>query len=69
VLIHVNGLEITQAGAGRGMHPFDLFVPANRLVATTGPQRVIVARGSGRRTRWCGWCSKALTASSSPPRV
>jgi len=53
VLIHVNELEITQAGAGMGMHPFDLFVPANRLVATTGPQRVIVARCSCGETG-CG---------------
>ncbi|MEV6265586.1 hypothetical protein AB0L64_00370 [Kribbella sp. NPDC051936] len=44
VLIHVNGLEITEAGAGMGMHPFDLFVPANQLVATSEPRRVIVAR-------------------------
>ncbi|TCC43245.1 hypothetical protein [Kribbella sindirgiensis] len=44
VLIHVNELEITQVGAGMGMHPFDLFVPANQLVATTEPRRVIVAR-------------------------
>ncbi|MET9275541.1 hypothetical protein [Kribbella sp. NPDC003557] len=46
VLIHVNGLEITEAGAGMGMRPFDLFVPANQLVATTEPRDVIVARCS-----------------------
>jgi hypothetical protein len=44
VLIHVNGVEITEAGAGMGMHPFDLFVPANRLAATNEPRRVVVAR-------------------------
>ncbi|WP_134011858.1 hypothetical protein [Kribbella sp. VKM Ac-2566] len=44
VLIHVNDLEITEAGAGMGMHPFNLFVPTNQLVATTEPRHVVVAR-------------------------
>ncbi|MEV0793598.1 hypothetical protein [Kribbella sp. NPDC050459] len=60
VLIHVNGLEITEAGAGRGMHPFNLFVPANRLVATTEPQRVIVARCSCGETG-CGSTEARIT--------
>lgn len=44
VLIHVDDLEITAAGAGLGMHPFNLFVPTNQLVATTEPRHVVVAR-------------------------
>jgi hypothetical protein len=44
VLIYVNGVEITEAGAGMGMHPFDLIVPANQLAATAEPRRVVVAR-------------------------
>jgi hypothetical protein len=44
VLVYVNGFEVTEAGAGMGMHPFDLLVPANQLVATVEPRRVVVAR-------------------------
>ncbi|WP_133784270.1 hypothetical protein [Kribbella sp. VKM Ac-2571] len=44
VLIYVNDLEITEAGAGMGMHPFNLFVPSNQLVATAEPRHVVVAR-------------------------
>ena len=44
VLVYVNGFEITEAGAGMGMHPFDLIVPTNQLVATAEPRRVLVAR-------------------------
>jgi hypothetical protein len=44
VLVYVNGFEMTEAGAGMGMHPFDLVVPTNQLVATVEPRRVLVAR-------------------------
>lgn len=44
VLVYVNDFEITEAGAGMGMHPFDLIVPANQLLATAEPRRVVVAR-------------------------
>lgn len=42
--MHVNDVEITAAGAGMGMHPFDLLVPSNQLVAATEARRVVVAR-------------------------
>lgn len=44
VLVHVDGVELTARGAGLGMSPFDLLVPDNRLVATTEPHRVPIAR-------------------------
>ncbi|MFY1635764.1 hypothetical protein ACN27F_21230 [Solwaraspora sp. WMMB335] len=44
VQVHVNGVEVTAAGAGLGMDPYDLFVPVNRLVAGPGPQTVPIAR-------------------------
>ncbi|WP_350280194.1 hypothetical protein [Kribbella sp. HUAS MG21] len=44
LLVYVNDLEITEAGAGMGMTPFDLLVPTNRLIATTEPRQVVVAR-------------------------
>jgi hypothetical protein len=43
ILIHVNDLEITSAGAGMGMPPFRLLVPTNRLVANADPRREVVA--------------------------
>ncbi|MBN6041087.1 hypothetical protein [Amycolatopsis sp. 195334CR] len=44
VLVHVNGVEMTAAGAGLGMDPFDLLIPDNRLVATAEPHTVPIAR-------------------------
>lgn len=44
VEIYVNGVEMTTAGAGLGMDTFDLLIPDNKLVATTEPRRVPVAR-------------------------
>jgi hypothetical protein len=44
VLVFVNGTEMTAAGAGMGMDPYDVFVPDNRLVATAEARRVPIAR-------------------------
>ena len=44
VLVFVDDVEMTAAGAGLGMDPYDVFVPDNRLVATTEPHRVPIAR-------------------------
>lgn len=44
VEVHVNGVEMTSAGAGLGMDPYDLLVPVNRLVATEAPGTVPIAR-------------------------
>lgn len=44
VQIVVNGVEMTSAGAGLGMDPYDLLVPTNRLVATAEPHTVRIAR-------------------------
>jgi len=44
VQVYVNGVEMTKAGAGLGMDPYDVLVPANRLVATEQPRTVPIAR-------------------------
>lgn len=44
VQIYVNDVEMTSAGAGLGMDPYDVFVATNRLRATTEARRVPVAR-------------------------
>jgi hypothetical protein len=44
VLVYVNDVEVTAAGAGLGMDPYDLLVPANRLVAIPQPSTVPIAR-------------------------
>lgn len=44
VQVFVNGTEVTSAGAGLGMDPYDLIVPTNRLVATAEPRDVQIAR-------------------------
>lgn len=43
VLVHVNDVEMTSAGAGMGRDPSELLLPHNRLVATEEPHTVIVA--------------------------
>lgn len=42
--VHVNDVELTAAGAGLGMDPFDVLIPDNRLVATAEPRVVPIAR-------------------------
>lgn len=44
VLVYVNDVEMTRLGAGMGMDPFDLLIPNNRLIATTTPHQVGIAR-------------------------
>jgi hypothetical protein len=44
VQVFVNGVEMTAAGAGLGMDPYDLLVPDNRLVAASEPRTVPIAR-------------------------
>ncbi len=46
VLVYLNGVEMTEPGAGLGMDPYDLLVPANRLVATQEARTVPIARCS-----------------------
>jgi hypothetical protein len=42
--VYVDGVELTSAGAGLGMDPYDILVPTNRLVATAEPRTVPIAR-------------------------
>lgn len=42
VLIHINGVEITPE-VGQGLHPFDILIPDNLLVASEEPQRIMIA--------------------------
>jgi hypothetical protein len=42
--VYVNDKEMTSAGAGIGMEPYDLLIPTNRLLATPQPQTVPIAR-------------------------
>ncbi|MBQ1030318.1 hypothetical protein ACX27O_26975 [Micromonospora sp. SD19] len=44
VQVYVNGTEMTSAGAGLGMDPYDVLVPTNRLAATPEPRTVAIAR-------------------------
>ncbi|WP_183092434.1 hypothetical protein [Nocardioides stalactiti] len=44
LLVFVNDVEMTRIGAGMGMDPFDVLIPTNRLVATTEPHQVPIAR-------------------------
>jgi hypothetical protein len=44
VQVFVDDVEMTSRGAGLGMSPFSLLVPENRLVATTEPRVVPIAR-------------------------
>jgi hypothetical protein len=44
VRVHVNDVEMTSAGAGLGMDPYDVLVPTNRLVAAVEPRTLPIAR-------------------------
>ncbi|MEU7876373.1 hypothetical protein [Dactylosporangium sp. NPDC049140] len=44
VQVYVNDVEVTSAGAGLGMDPYDLLVPTNRLIAVNEPRTVPIAR-------------------------
>lgn len=40
MLVYVNDVEMTSAGAGLGMDPYDVIIPANLLVASPEPHTV-----------------------------
>lgn len=44
VEVYVNDDEVTSMGAGLGMDPYDVLIPANRLLATPQPHTVPIAR-------------------------
>lgn len=44
VQVCVNEVEMTSAGAGLGMDPYDVLIPTNRLVAASQPLTVPIAR-------------------------
>jgi len=44
VLIYVNGVEMTKAGAGLGMDPYDVLVPENKFLPRSEPHTLGVAR-------------------------
>jgi hypothetical protein len=44
VQVYVNDEEMTSAGAGLGMDPYDVLIPTNRLLATSQPHTVPIAR-------------------------
>jgi hypothetical protein len=44
VQVYVNGVEMTSAGAGLGMDPYDVLVPTDHLVAAAQPRTVPIAR-------------------------
>lgn len=44
LLVYVNGAEMTAAGAGLGMDPYDVLVPNNLLVATAEAHKIPIAR-------------------------
>ncbi len=44
VQIFVNDVEMTKAGAGMGMDPYEVLVPENRFLATAEPRTIGVAR-------------------------
>ncbi len=44
VLVYINDTEITTAGAGLGMDPYDLLIPTNHLIATSEPHTIGIAR-------------------------
>jgi hypothetical protein len=61
VEIYVNDVEMTSAGAGLGMDPYDLLIPANRLLPTPAPRTVPVAR-CGCGVYGCGSTDVTITA-------
>jgi len=60
VEVYVNDTEMTSAGAGLGMDPYDLLIPANRLLATPGQQTVPIAR-CGCGVYGCGSTDVTIT--------
>jgi len=44
VLVYLNDVEMTSAGAGLGMDPYRVIIPTNRLVASCEPRTTPIAR-------------------------
>jgi hypothetical protein len=44
LLVHLNDVEMTSAGAGLGMDPYDVIIPTNRLLASSEPHTTPIAR-------------------------
>jgi hypothetical protein len=44
VEVFVNDVEMTSAGAGLGMDPYDVLIPENRLIASDSPRTTPIAR-------------------------
>lgn len=61
VLVFVNDVEMTSVGAGKGMDPYDLLVPTNRLVATTVGHSVPFARCQSCGDRTCDSTDVTIT--------
>ncbi|MEU8238441.1 hypothetical protein AB0C07_09360 [Actinoplanes missouriensis] len=60
VQVYVNDTEMTSVGAGLGMDPYDLLIPANRLLATPGPRTIPIAR-CGCGVYGCGSTDVTIT--------
>jgi hypothetical protein len=61
VLIFVDGVEVTAAGAGLGMDPYDVLVPENKFLPRAEPHTVGVAR-CGCGEYGCGATDVTITA-------
>lgn len=46
VEVYVNGTEMTAAGAGLGLDPYQILIPTNRLLATSEPRTIPIAQCS-----------------------
>ena len=44
MLVYLNDVEMTSAGAGLGMDPYHVIIPTNRLVASCEPRTTPIAR-------------------------
>lgn len=60
VQVYVNGAEMTSAGAGIGMDPYDVLIPTNRLLVSPQPHTVPIAR-CGCGVYGCGSTDVTIT--------
>lgn len=60
VRVYVNDVEMTSAGAGLGMDPYDVLVPTNRLVVGFEPHTAPIAR-CGCGVYGCGSTDVTIT--------
>lgn len=61
VQVYVNGAEMTSAGAGLGMDPYDVLIPADRLLADSRPHTVAIARCGACGVYDCGGTDVTIT--------